>query len=146
MAKKFLLLILLADGLIWLRSSYGKFSAGTFVETLGKTLEKFASQDPYSWYKGLLQDVAIPNAPVVGTVILWGELLVALAIVVGAVLLWGKRAGARAKWILLAGLLGGAVLNLLFWLAAGWTSPSTDSLNLLMMVVELVGAFFIWRS
>lgn len=138
MIKKYFYLILLANGLIWLRSSYGKFASGNFVQGLGGTLERFASKNPYSWYKDFLQNVAIPNSQTIGMVVLWGEAFVALAIVGGAVF--------KMKRVLILGLLGGAVLNVLFWLAAGWTSPSTDSLNLLMLVIELVGIFFVWRS
>lgn len=138
MAKKYLFFILLVNSLVWLRSSYGKFAGGNFVQNLGSTLTAFSSKNPYPWFKGLLQNVAIPNFQVVGTAILWGELFVALAIIGGVV--------SRKKWLLIPGLLGGAVLNGLFWLAAGWTSPSTDSLNLLMLMIELGGIFFIWRN
>jgi len=44
------------------------------------------------------------------------------------------------------GLIGGITLNTMFWLAAGWTSPSTDGLNLLMLVTQLIGLVVIIRA
>ena len=46
-------------------------------------------------------------------------------------------------WLLIVGLIGGAFLNLNFWLASGYTSPSSDGLNLLMLVTQVVGVLCI---
>ncbi|MCR4305849.1 MAG: hypothetical protein NUV73_02070, partial [Candidatus Daviesbacteria bacterium] len=47
---------------------------------------------------------------------------------------------------LIAGLLIGAFLNITFWLGFGYTSPSTDSLNLLMATVQIIGVFYFWKG
>lgn len=136
---KYLWWIILANGLIWLRSSVGKLSSGNFVENLGGTLTKFASHNPYPFYKNFLENVAVPNSQIFGFLTLWGEFLVAISLVGGAIiLLTSPRKLKVVKLPLMMGLLGGVFLNLIFWLASGWTSASTDSLNLLMLVIGLI--------
>ena len=67
----------------------------------------------------------------------------AIALGVGTLFFMAKQA--RLGYLLLAGgLVVGLFLNLNFWLAAGYTSPSTDGLNLLMMIVEALGIFYIF--
>lgn len=146
MQKPFLFVLLVA-GLIWLRSSLGKLTGNTFVDSLSKTLQKFASENPYPWYKDFLENVAIPNSKTFGLLTMWGEFFVAVAIT-GSVLylLTAKKANLLPKKLLFAGLLIGAFLNATFWLASGWTSPSTDSLNLLMMATELIGLVYLAKA
>lgn len=142
----YLLLIILANGVLWLRSSIGKLSSGKFVEELGSTLARFASKNPYPWYKDLLQNTAIPNSHLFGLLTQWGELLVALSTLGAAAYLLIKPAKNRlVLMVLLLGLSGGMFLNAVFWLASGWTSPSTDSLNLLMFGIQFIGAVFAFQ-
>lgn len=139
------LLITLAVGLIWARSNYEKFIGGKFVDSLGVTLTKAVERNPYSWYKGFLQNIAIPNSVIFGQMVLWGEFLVAVAILFSSAYLL-KKQNRFAYIILILGLSGGFFLNLNFWLAFAWTSPSTDNLNLLMGVIELVGVVIFFRG
>lgn len=137
--SKYFLLVLLGLGIIWLRSSYSKFAAGNFAETLGGTLNKFASQNPYSWYKQFLLSVAVPNSSVFGSLVLWGELFAALSLIlIPLYLLVNKNANRVLLLVLTLGLIVAAFLNVSFWLASSWTSPSTDSINLLMFIIEIV--------
>lgn len=146
MAEKYLWLILLADGLLWLRSSLGKFPPEKFIGSLGQVLEKFASKNPFPWYKDFLENAAIPNAEVFGLLTFWGEFFTALAVTGASLFLLLKSAKSRPVLILLLlGLGGGMFLNGTFWLASGWTSPSTDSLNLLMFTLELIGFVYIFK-
>lgn len=142
----YFLLILLAIGLIWLKSSYGKLTGGVFVDTLGKTLTMFASKNPYPWYKSFLTNVAIPSSATFGLLTMWGELLTAVSITASSVLLIATGGSKLIKIILLLGLLAGAYLNAIFWLASAWTSPSTDSLNLLMLTLEAIAAIAVAKS
>lgn len=140
------MLIILFNGLIWARSSLGKFAGGTFVDGLGATLGKFASKNPYPWFKDFLEGVAIPGSQFFGQLVLWGEALVAISVTLGALyLLLNKKADKTVLFLFALGLLGGALMNLFFWLASGYTSPSTDGLNLVMLVTQLVGAAYIIR-
>lgn len=145
--NRYLLSILLFIGLIWSRSSFGKFTSGTFVQGLGETVARFASKNPNSFYKDFLQNMVIPNSETFGRLVLWGEALVAISIVIPALYLifQPKKKCKATLWLLIAGLLGGAFLNLNFWLASGYTSPSSDGLNLLMMVAQILGAVYIIR-
>lgn len=146
-AAKFLLIIFLAMGILWAKSSYGKFTGGTFVSSLGGTLTKTADKNPYPWFKQFLTTVVIPNSKVFGSLVLWGEFLSAVAIIIGALLLLiNPKASRQANIILIAGLAGGLFLNIIFWLGFGYTSPSTDSLNLLMAVVEIIGITFLLKQ
>lgn len=141
-----LLWILLAIAFIWARSSVGKLLGGEFVGGMEGTLTKFASNNPYSFYKQFLNDIAIPNSELFGIVVLVGEALVAAALVIGVLnLLFVKSPKKIVVDSLLLGLLGGLLLNLMFWLASGWMSPSGDGLNLLMLVVEMVGFLYLLR-
>ncbi|OGE41467.1 hypothetical protein A3E86_05225 [Candidatus Daviesbacteria bacterium RIFCSPHIGHO2_12_FULL_47_45] len=142
-----MLAILLATGLIWLKSSYGKFASGNFVQNLGGTLEKFASKNPYPWEKSFLNQVALPNASFLGTLVLWGEAFAALALtLVSLSLLLKVKTPDFARIILVLGLLVGVILNLIFFLAAGWTSPSTESVNLIMLAIQAIAVVSILRQ
>ncbi len=140
--NKYLLTILLFDGLIWLRSSYGKLTTGNFPLELDKTLTKFASNNPYPWFKDFLLNQAIPQASNLGALIMYGEAITAVLVIVGSLGLFYNFRNKLFKILLLLGLVGAFKLNLMFWLASGWTSPSSDSLNLLMLFIELVGIIF----
>lgn len=147
MKDKYFLLVVLIEGLIWLKSSVGKFSGGGFVEGMGATLGKFITKNPNSWYVDFLKSSAIPNANLFGMMVLWGELFVALALILGsAYLLMGKKLTDNVKILLGLGLFGGLLMNLNFYFAAGWTSPSTESLNLLMGAISVVGLWFVKMS
>lgn len=139
-------LIIIFDGYIFLNSGWGKISGGIFAGGLGKTLTTFASKNPYPWFKDFLVGVAIPNSQILGNLIPLGELFIGLTLIFGAiyVLLIPKISLAFKFWLML-GAASGASLNLLFYLASGWTSSSTASLNLLMLVIELVAIMFIWQ-
>jgi len=141
----YLKLIILLNGLLWAKSSYGKFVSGNFVDNLGKTLTAFASKNPYPWYKDFLNNVAIPNSQIFGTLTLYGEAFAALTLTFIPLYLFFKPANQILRLLLILGLLTGAFLNLIFWLAAGWTSPSTDSLNLVMLGVQVIALFAILK-
>lgn len=142
-----LLLILLSVGILWLRSSFGKFSSGAFVNNLGATLTKTAEKNPYPWFKEFLNSVAIPNSVLFGNLVIWGELLSAIAITAGAILMLINPHPAKlVVLILILGLIGGMLLNITFWLGFGYTSPSTDALNLLMAVVQIIGIVVLLKN
>lgn len=141
-----MLLILIANGLIWLKSNLSKIPPDRFIGSLSATLERFASKNPYPWYKDFLESVAIPNSQVFGFLTFWGELFTALAIIFPSLyLLRNRKKNTIALIFLMLGLIGGMFLNIIFWLASGWTSPSTDSLNLLMFGSEFIGFICIFK-
>lgn len=136
-----LLIVFLAIGFIWAKSSYGKISGGEFAANLGSVLAKNAQTNPYPFYVDFLQAVAIPNSEAFGFMTMWGEFLTAVAIIGGCLyLLFKNPQGKLAFYALIAGLIGGVFLNMNFWLAFSATSASADSLNLLMILIQLIGA------
>lgn len=140
------IVIMLVLGLVWARSSYAKITGGVFAQNLSGVLVKTAPANPYPFYKNFLLSVAIPNAEVFGNLTVWGEFLVAVSILGGGYLLFKKPANKLFRKALIAGLIGGAFLNLNFWLAFSSTSLSTDNLNLLMLALEAIGAFVLIKS
>lgn len=139
--------VFLVMGLIFLRSSYGKIAGGEFVGGLPKTLEFFASKNPNAPVASFLTDVAIPNATLFAYLTMWGELMAAVCLLVptGYYIVNQKLSGLM-RTVLSLGLIVALFLNGTFWLAAGWTSPSTDSLNLLMVVIAVIGLVFVSTS
>ncbi|MDO8498246.1 MAG: hypothetical protein Q7S44_00425 [bacterium] len=145
--NNYLLAIILAEGLLWFRSSLGKFPPEKFIGNLGGTLTRFADKNPYPWYKDFLQNTAIPNSQVFGFLTFWGEFLVALSLTLGSLYLLLKMGKSGVvKSLLVLGLLGGMFLNMTFWLASGWMSASTDSLNLFMFVVGLISLVYVLKT
>lgn len=127
-------------GLTWLRSSWGKITGGKFVDSLGNLLSQMSQNNPYPLFKSFLQTVAIPNSKLFGMLTMWGEFLTALLITFASLYLLFFKADHRLGLIaLILGLLGGMFLNAIFWLGFGYSNVSTDSLNILMFLVELVG-------
>lgn len=132
--------IILVLGLLWLRSALDKLQGGQFVQGLPKTLAFFASKNPYPFFKDFLNGLALPHASLLGVAVEYGELYVGLSLsLVSLALLLGIKLDQRAKFLLGLGLLGGVILNLVFFLASGWTSASTFDLNLFWLAVELLG-------
>ena len=125
LSNRYLLFILGVTGLIYLRSSWGKISGGEFVGGLGKTLGFFSTKNPYPPVKSFLQNVAIPNSTTFGLLTMWGEFLVGVAVTIAVAYLIFKPKNNPLVLLLILGSVGGMFLNAVFWLAAGWTSPST---------------------
>ncbi len=143
LSNKYLLFIIEVIGLIFLRSSWGKLTGGVFVSSLGSTLGKFAVKNPYPFVQSFLNNVAIPNYVIFGQLTMWGEFFTALSLTVSAMyLLFSPKHNQLINLMLIAGLVVGMFLNAVFWLASGWTSSSTESLNLLMFFVQLTGLVY----
>jgi hypothetical protein len=127
----------------WLHSGWGKWSAPAFMDGIGATLMNFAAKTPYAWYADFLRSTAVPNAQLFGTLIRTGELAVGIALALGGLLLLAqKRVSPGIGWLLVAANLGGALMNLNFYLASGAMSPSGAGINLVMMLIHLVLAGF----
>ena len=133
-------MIFFVDGLLWLRSGLGKVAEGKFAESLPLILKKFASENPYPFYKQLLLTTGIPYAKTLAGIIMWGEVISALAILFSVISLFIRpNANYFAERTLVGGLLIGLILNTNFWFGGGWTSASTESINLLMAAIEAIG-------
>ncbi len=140
-----ILLIQAILGIEWLKAGWEKLG-GDFAKSLPKTLAKFASENPYLWYKNFLLNTATPNASLFAFLVKWGEFLAGLIFLIGAVLLFfNLKNKGLVKFILVAVAISSfvtAFMNLNFWLAAGWTSVSTYGFNIVMFLEEIVLLFF----
>lgn len=144
---KYIYLIFAVIGYIFLKSGFEKIIGGKFVGGLGAILTKFAKDNPYPPVKAFLENIAIPNSTVFGLLTQWGEFLTGINLLVLS--LWmvlSPKSGSRYSKLMVLGFGTGLFLNTTFWLSAGYTSPSTDSLNLVMGAVNLIGLLFILKD
>ena len=146
-SEKAFICTLLLIGLVWLKSSLEKLTGGQFINSLGKILTTTAQKNPHPWFKAFLLNMAIPNSQVFAALTMYGEFLTALSITFSCLyIIFSKSKKQIAYYLLIVGLVGGMFLNLNFWLGFGYTSPSTDTLNMLMFLVELIGAATLFSS
>ncbi len=127
----------------WLHSGWGKWAGPGFMDNIGKTLEGFAAKTPYKAYGAFLTNNAVPNADLFGNSIRLGEMGVGIALVLsGIILLTQKRLPSWTVAVTAIALLGGALMNLNFFLASGWSSPSTWGVNMVMGFIHLIIAIY----
>jgi uncharacterized membrane protein YphA (DoxX/SURF4 family) len=130
----------------WISGGLGKMHEGQFVSTIGKTLGRFENGNPHDWYVGSVLRIAKNSPETFGQLVQWGELLAGIGLVV-AILVYGLSKQSQyknmARYVAILSLLGGAFMNGNFYYAAGWTSPSTGGLNVLMFWIEIV-LFIAW--
>ncbi len=129
----------------WLHSGWSKWSGPGFIANIGKTLEGFAAKTPYAAYSDFLGSTAIPHAQLFGNIIRIGEMASGIAFALsGIILLSQKRLPEWATWILAIISFGAALMNLNFFLASGWSSPSTWGINVLMGLLHLIlGIYYV---
>ena len=124
-----LLLIRLFLAFEWLNSGTGKIQSilanpSGYFGGLSKVFATvWTKGNPYPFMTDFLTNSAAPNASVYVTAIAITEVLVALSLLLGLL----SRLGA----------FGGIVMNAIFILAAGHTSPSTMGINVIMIGAQL---------
>ncbi len=129
----------------WLVGGLEKLYEGMFVSNIHQTLSHFENGNPHSWYVNSMLHLAKASPNVFGSLVEWGELLVGIGLITAMVVYIFNTKMAwknRAKYLALAALLGGVFMNLNFYYAAGWTSPSTGGLNMLMFWMQLILVIF----
>lgn len=125
----------------WLSAGWEKVQGGQFVPNIGKSLARFENGNPHEWYVSSVLGLAKSHPAAFGMLVQWGELLAGVGLVVALALYTFSTQPSfkdAARFIAVAALLGGAFMNLNFYFAAGWTSPSTGGLNALMFWVHVV--------
>jgi thiosulfate dehydrogenase [quinone] large subunit len=83
----------------------------------------WAKSNPYPFMTDFLTNTAAPNAPTVVTTIAILEVLVGVSLLLGI--------------LVPVSAFGGVVMNAIYYLAAGHTSPSTAGVNLMMIGAQL---------
>ncbi|MBI3955268.1 hypothetical protein HY338_02385 [Candidatus Gottesmanbacteria bacterium] len=135
---RYLILLQLIFGILWLKSCYGKFINSDFIDNIGKTLTFFSSKNPVSWYKIFLINVAIPNANLFAELSRWGELIGGVLLVLSSIYTLYTNKNKASSLLAIIGLLIVMNLNFNFGLASFWTSPANETLNLLMFISEMI--------
>lgn len=131
----------------WLHSGWGKWANPGYMDNIGKTLEGFAAKTPYSGYGTFLKNTALTNADLFGNSIRLAEIGVGIAFVLGGIILLSqKRLPSWAVAIIVIAFFGGALMNLNFFLAAGWSSPSTWGVNMVMGFIHLILAIYYFTN
>ena len=132
----------------WAMAGWEKIATPKFVGGISNTLNFFAGQNPFPWYKSFLMQSTLPNAKMFAYAVQYGELAVGLGLAVGAgVYLFVKNEMAKrtAMTVSILALLGGAFMNANFYLAAGWTSPAAAGTNVVMFWAAVI-LVSVWAS
>ncbi|MBD8067779.1 DoxX family protein [Bacillus sp. PS06] len=86
-AAGILLVIRLYLGYKWLTSGWGKVTGGTFDAGgfLHGAIANSTGENPtvHAWWASFLEGVAIPNAGLFTYLVMWGEVLVGIALILG---------------------------------------------------------------
>ncbi|MEI7740903.1 MAG: hypothetical protein WCJ29_00180 [bacterium] len=138
-----LLLVQIVFGYEWLVSGVSKILNPAFIAGMSKSLGAFALNNPNGWYRDFLVSFAIGYADIFGYMVAWGELFVGLGLIFAAgFLMFESHENHRSLLALsVVTLLFGAFMSANFYFAAGWMSPSTHSLNMIMFWIQLVLAY-----
>jgi len=124
-----ILLIRLFLAYEWLNAGIGKIQGiqtggSAYFDGFSKVFTSvWAKSNPYLFMTDFLTKTVAPNAPTVVTTI------AILEVLVGVSLLLGILAPVSA--------FGGVIMNAIYYLAAGHTSPSTAGVNLMMIGAQL---------
>lgn len=125
----------------WAVSGWGKITGGTFVSGMEASLARFSAANPYTWYVDSMLSIAKASPSAFGMAVQWGELLAGIGLI-ASILLYEFSSSEAVKQLArgtaFAALIGGIFMNLNFFFAAGWTSPSTKGLNVLMTGVQIM--------
>lgn len=112
----------------WLNSGTGKIqnivtNPTGYLGGFAKVFGLWAKSNPYPFMTDFLTNTAAPNASTVVTTIAIMEALVGLSLLLG--------------FLTRVGAFGGIAMDVIFYLGAGHTSPSTAGLALLMIGAQL---------
>jgi len=125
-------------GMVWILSGIGKILSGKFVSNISDIIKWFASNNPFGFYKSFLEVFAIPNAEILGMLIMWSEVFAGIILVISANKLRKKKDISSLKWLTIFSLLVFMFMNINFWLAAGWINIAFYIINALMFAIEVI--------
>lgn len=134
-------LIQLMIAYTWVESGWEKLAKGSFPADISKSLAAFANKNPHSLYANGILMYARQNAEAFGQLVQWGELLTGLGLVASVlVYLFLKNLVWRQIAVVVGVLafLGGMLMSINFYYAAGWMSVSTSGLNALLFWLQLI--------
>lgn len=130
----------------WWSAGWEKVSSPEFVSGINGTLGYFASKNPFPWYKDFLLGPATNSSTLFAYSVEWSQVTIAIILTfAGVFFVYSKNLSIQKlalKFSVLA-LVGGMLMNANFYLAAGWTGPSTHGINVVMFWVQAV-LVYIW--
>ncbi|TAK03807.1 DUF2892 domain-containing protein [Patescibacteria group bacterium] len=132
----------------WWSAGWEKVSSPGFVQGIGGTLARFASENPFPWYKDFLLGFASENATVFAQAVQWSQVAIGLTLAAaGAAYVFLKDAESRHNALAVSAiaLFGGMLMNANFYLAAGWTGPGTHGINVVMFWTQAI-LIYVWLS
>ncbi len=132
----------------WWSAAFSKWTDTEYITNLPATLAFFASENPFPWFSSFLTGFATANAELFANLVRTGQVLTALGLFLTAALcVYAKQSRLRRSTIVIAvvALLGGIIMNLAFYFAAGWTGPGTHGINVLMFWTQAT-LFYFWLS
>lgn len=133
-------------GYAWASAGAQKIADPRFLIDMPRMLGSIAMRNPFGWYRDLLIDVGVKYAQFFGSVIAWGQLFTGLALAGAAVLLIYAKNERQWRLALLASVIAcaaGMLMNANFYVAAGWTDPTIEGMNVLMFWAQaLLG--YVW--
>lgn len=125
----------------WLDAGIEKATSASYIPGMSATIGAFASKNPNGGFASFLAGTIQPHAEGWGYLVMYGEILTGIALALGAVVMLfktGQLVYQSALGLTAVGLLVGVVMNFCYWQAAGWTSASTDGINVEMLLVSLI--------
>lgn len=125
----------------WIHGGLEKTFGGKFIASIGTTLSRFADGNPHALYVDSVLQAAQNSPQVFGQLVQWGELFTGIGLLLAIMLFYlakAHQAKMLARCIAVTALLGGVIMNLNFYFAAGWLSPSTSGVNVLMFWVQII--------
>lgn len=130
MPRALLVLLRVYLGLVFLLAAWPKLTAeGSFQPRLEGFLRNVAIESAHGFYRGFLESVVLPNAAVFTPLIVYGELLVGLALLAGIAT---RLAAGMAMFFLLNYMLAKGM-----WF---WTPASNDAAMFFIALVLMLGA------
>lgn len=131
----------------WWSAGWEKVSSSAFVNGIRETFAFFASKNPFPLMKEFLLGFATQNAAAFAYAVEWSQVAIAITLIICAAFI-GLRVNRFARIALclsILALLGGALMNATFYLAAGWTGPGTKGSNVVMFWTQMV-LVYVWIS
>ncbi len=125
----------------WLMAGLEKISDPNFTSGMGVTISYFASKNPFVWYTTFLRGFVAENAATFGYLVEWSQVVVAVTLFISAIMIVYTKQSILLRTFFgatIVVLLAGAFMNANFYLAAGWTSPGTHGINVLMFWSQLL--------
>jgi uncharacterized membrane protein (DUF485 family) len=128
-------------GYEWWVAGWEKITDATFVSGLPRVLAFFAEKNPFPFMQQFLLGPATKYFEAFGFVVGFGEYLIGVVLIALAYAWLTAKSGESrcvAMYISMIAMVFGAIMNGVYFLAAGHTGAGTRGINIVMFWVQLV--------